>query len=373
MITLITGIPGMGKTALLVSMLMEFEEKAERPIFVMGVNDLLIEHVKCPPVAEWTEQRPDPDDPTLMLDYFTFPPNAILIIDEAQRLYRPRSSASKVPPYVAALETHRHGGLDIILLTQKPKLVDSNVRELVGRHIHIRNGLLGRYLFEWPHIADGESRLDRSDAAKRRFKPPKAAFTKYKSAEVHTKQSFRLNQIWIYLALALSFFSYTAYSAYAVFDKNLNPKEKKPIPISQKEPQTNPRSGAGQVAVLSPSSMPVDQNQPRPDSANEHSHPFEGWTFYIRGLLNSAKGPRYYFELVSKEGNVTPSDSRSLVEAGYTVEPLGPCAAMIRHHNVAFTAVCKIPRPQLEISPPVPGENKPVLNAATSPAKISSL
>lgn len=362
MITLITGIPGMGKTALLVSMLMEFEEKAERPIFVMGINDLQIEHVKCPPVAQWTEKRPDPEDPTLMLDYFTFPANSILVIDEAQRVYRPRSSASKIPPEEAAMETHRHGGIDIILLTQKPKLIASNVRELVGRHIHIRNGLMGRYLFEWPHIADGESRLDRSDAAKRRFKPPKAAFTKYKSAELHTKQTFRLNQIWIYLSLALAFFSYTTYAAIGVFDKNVNPKEKKPIPISQQSPQTNPRSGAGQVAAT----PPVEHLYVNPTNAK--SHPFEGWTFYIRGLLNSARGPRYYFDLVSQDGNVTPSDSRALAEAGYIVEALGPCAAMIRHHNVAFTAVCKIPRPQLEMSPLVPGENKPVLNAVTSPA-----
>lgn len=214
MITLITGIPGMGKTALLVTLLMEYEKAAERPIFVMGIPDLKIEHIVSPPVEDWTERRASPEDPTLELAYFTFPPNSILVVDEAQRVYRPRASSSKVPDYVAALETHRHTGLDIILLTQKPRLLDMNVRELVGKHIHIRSGLLGRMLYEWPHIADGESRLDRQDAARRKFSPPKKAFAKYKSAELHTKHKFRIHNIFVWLGLAILFTGYMGFSLY---------------------------------------------------------------------------------------------------------------------------------------------------------------
>lgn len=231
MITFITGIPGKGKTALLVQMLLEEEKKAERPLFVMGVPGLQLEHISAPPVKEWTEIRQSPEDPTLELAYFTFPPNSILIVDECQRVYRPRASASKVPDYVAALETHRHTGLDIILLTQKPKLVDINVRELVGRHIHIRDGLLGRFLYEWPHIADGESRLDRADAAKRKFSPPKAVFNKYKSAELHTKSKFRVNQILVYAVLSIMALFFMAYRAYGVIDGYIHPTSGHPAEI----------------------------------------------------------------------------------------------------------------------------------------------
>lgn len=251
MITMITGIPGMGKTSLLVQMLLEYEKAADRPLFVMGIPELGIEHVVAPPVNEWTEYRASPEDPTLELAYFTFPPNSILIVDEAQRVYRPRASASKVPAYVAALETHRHTGLDIILLTQKPKLVDTNVRELVGRHIHIRAGLLGRFLYEWPHIADGESRLDRSDAAKRKFSPPKAAFDKYKSAEVHTKHKFRVNQLFIWAGLALVALVYQTSQAFGVLDKWRNPESAKLA--KQQEGDMPTRSGA---LVMSPSASP---------------------------------------------------------------------------------------------------------------------
>lgn len=359
MITLITGIPGMGKTALLVSMLLEFEEKAERPIFVMGIPDLSIEHVVCPPVSEWTEQRSDKDDPSLMLPYFTFPPNSILVVDECQRLYRPRASASKVPDYVAALETHRHTGLDIILLTQKPKLVDMNVRELVGRHIHIRTGLLGRQLYEWPHIADGESRTDRGDAAKRRFKPPKKAFTKYKSAEAHTKQTFRLNQVWVYLAAALAFFAYSGFNAYATVQRNLHPEENKPVTPATPAKQTQPvqRSGAGTAAAATPAALP-DNSGP--------AHPFEGYKFQIQGFAESkSNGQRYYFQLTAPDGGLITSDSVQLKRAGYAIEALGPCAALIHHHGqFVATAGCGasggpvvMPAPAV-ITPP---ETKPAL------------
>jgi zona occludens toxin len=243
MITMITGIPGMGKTSLLIQMLSEYEKAAERPLFVMGIPDLDIEHVVAPPVKEWCEYRQSPEDPTLQLAYFTFPPNSILVVDEAQRVFPPRASASKKPAHVEALETHRHTGLDIILLTQKPKLVDMNVRELVGRHIHIRAGLLGRYLYEWPHVADGESRLDRGDAAKRKFSPPKSSFKKYKSAELHTKQKFRFNQLFIYAGLAIVFLIYQWVQIAGIFAKYMG-HDADASAIAAPQDDKTPRSGA---------------------------------------------------------------------------------------------------------------------------------
>lgn len=256
MITLITGIPGMGKTSYLVTLLMQFEKAAERPIFVMGIPDLKIEHIPAPPVEEWTERRISPEDPTLELAYFTFPPNAILVVDEAQRVYRPRASASKVPDHVAALETHRHTGLDIILLTQKPKLIDSNVRELVGKHIHIRAGMLGRMLYEWPHVADGESRLDRQDASRRKFSPPKKSFSKYKSAEVHTKHKFRIHNAFLLLAGAAVFTAYQGWTLYSSVTGRFSPD-----PVSTKPDNEAPqlaRSGAPDAALsLARPTVPV--------------------------------------------------------------------------------------------------------------------
>lgn len=184
MITLVTGIPGMGKTSFVLSELLGIKN---RPLFIMGIPHLTIDYVKPPPVDDWTELRPDNDDPTLMLPYFTFPANSIVILDEAQRVYRPRTTNSKVPDIVAAFETHRHLGIDFYLMTQHINLLDGNIRRLIGRHIDIRGSYLGRYKYEWLGLGDPDSKASRDQAARKRFSPPKQVFDLYKSAETHTK------------------------------------------------------------------------------------------------------------------------------------------------------------------------------------------
>lgn len=190
MITLITGTPGSGKTAHAVDMLLDMAGK--RPIFSDGVPELAIEHQPAPPVPEWTIEAPDASSATGKKISFTFPQNAIVIIDECQRVFRPRSSGSRVPPEVAAFETHRHLGIDFILITQHPSLVDGNIRRLVGRHIHIKTTAFGRYRFEWAEAGDPDSRASRDCAARSKYKLPKRAFSQYKSAELHTKTKIKL-------------------------------------------------------------------------------------------------------------------------------------------------------------------------------------
>lgn len=185
MIFLITGAPGTGKTAKAVSLLLDYEGK--RPIYNMGIPDLTIEHFVTPPVDEWTELRTSPEDESIKLPYFTFPENAVIIIDEAQRVYRPRSSGVKVPDHVAAFETHRHTGVDFILITQSEQLIDSNIRRLVGKHIHIRATSLGRYQYEWSECGDTNSTASRGAAIRSKYTLPKKVFGLYKSAELHTK------------------------------------------------------------------------------------------------------------------------------------------------------------------------------------------
>jgi len=197
MITVITGQPGSGKTALLVSML---EKYKGRPIVVMGIPELKVEHQAAPPVKEWVEWRKSPEDENLSLPYFLFPENAVVVIDECQRVFRPRAAGSKVPAEVAAFETHRHTGVDFILITQHAGLIDPNIRKLVGRHIHIRVTPFGRYLYEWTELGDPESTTSRELAARSSYKLPKKTFDLYKSAELHTKVSRKIPMYaWLFL------------------------------------------------------------------------------------------------------------------------------------------------------------------------------
>lgn len=215
MITLITGTPGAGKTALAVAMLLE--ERGARPLFVSGIPELKIDHQPTPPVDDWTEEVPTPEDPNFKKPVFTFPPHSIIVIDEAQNIYRPRATSAKVPPHVAAFETHRHTGVDFWLITQHPGLLDGNIRKLVGRHVDIRNTLLGRYLYEWPECGDPGSKSSRQLSASRRYKPPKKVFGLYKSATVHLKQRFRLPLAFYVLFAVIAIGAFIGYRMYDRF------------------------------------------------------------------------------------------------------------------------------------------------------------
>lgn len=171
MITLITGAPGTGKTSALVDMLEGLGK--DRQIYVHGIPELLIPHVQLDKPEEWMTTVPD---------------GSVIIIDEVQNVWRPSGSGQKIPEHIAALETHRHHGLDFYIMTQGPNLVHANVRALVGRHIHLRDlGILGRHWYEWPECADNCRNSWRAAPIKHRYKLPKRIFDKYKSASLHVK------------------------------------------------------------------------------------------------------------------------------------------------------------------------------------------
>jgi zona occludens toxin len=200
-ITLITGAPGAGKSSYIVAELLEFVRRhPERPVFVGGIPGLCVSHEVLPDAAEWVE----PSD-TANGWRWRFPDGALLILDEAQSVFRPRATGKAVPPHVAALEVHRHQGLDIWLATQAPGLIDANVRRLVGRYIHLRSTWAGRKLLEWSECVDPSSRSERTASVQRGWKLPKGVFGQYQSASLHTVQKRRLpRQVWI-VAVLLAF------------------------------------------------------------------------------------------------------------------------------------------------------------------------
>jgi zona occludens toxin len=170
-ITLITGSPGAGKTAGVVDLLMTTYK--DRPTFVLGLNGLKLPHEPLADGHRWHLDVPD---------------GSLVVIDEVQQVWRPRGPGQAVPDHIKALETHRHRGIDFLLTTQGPNLLDTNVRSLVGRHIHMRDvGLLGRYWYEWPECADNPKQSWKTAPFKKRFALPKKAFTQYKSASMHIK------------------------------------------------------------------------------------------------------------------------------------------------------------------------------------------
>lgn len=175
MIGAYTGLPGSGKTLKLITDVIVPGKLAGRPIYVYGI-DSLSDDLGCIPL----------DDPQ---KWFDCPDGAIICIDEAQKVFRPRPAGSPVPDYVSAGELHRHKGHDLYLTAQAPMLLDAHMRRLVGMHQHLVRvwGLQSSTVYQWDEMQnDPQDRISRKMSQKSRFTFPKKNFTLYKSAEIHT-------------------------------------------------------------------------------------------------------------------------------------------------------------------------------------------
>lgn len=171
MMTLITGQPGAGKTLHGIWLVKEYAEKEGRPVYYSGVKDLTLDWVEMVDPMKWHE----------------LPVGSIIFFDECQRQFRPRGTGSAVPEAVAKFETHRHSGYDIFLITQHPMLLDSNIRRLCGRHIHVMRafGAGAANIHEWNEVRENCDK-QRLGSQSRLWKYPKEVFSYYKSAELHT-------------------------------------------------------------------------------------------------------------------------------------------------------------------------------------------
>jgi zona occludens toxin len=220
-IILITGVPGSGKSLYALPFVKRLSEdvpkgQAPRQVYYSGINGLNTDvlpwldleagvvldsdrdrSLDAARMLEAQEQgktyKPwfSGDYPTQAkgaVDWWKLPVGAVIFIDECQSLFRPRGSGAIVPEFVARLEMHRHRGLDIVLVTQHPMLVDQNVRRLVDRHFHVmRNfGLPKATVHEFPTGVRTNPDQNRKDSLRHDFLYPREVYGWYKSSELHT-------------------------------------------------------------------------------------------------------------------------------------------------------------------------------------------
>lgn len=128
-------------------------------------------------------------------------PGAKIFFDEFQKFWPPRPNGAAVPPDIQTLDTHRHMGVDFVLITQNCRNVDRHILGLVDRHIHVRRvaNMPLAVVYEWDHAS--VSLLYRNAITKSPWRYPKKAYKLYKSAELHTKQSRSIpGLLWFILA-----------------------------------------------------------------------------------------------------------------------------------------------------------------------------
>lgn len=163
MITLIFGSPGSGKSSYEASLIADF--MTNRNVYLNDVRDCRRFTSRLnqkgwnftPPTdhlvfsdftvrtggfgvpkrqSYWTSAfylgLPNPKHPTILL-----PPYSRIFLDESQKYFNSRMSA-KFEEFVSRFyEQHRHMHYDIYLSCQRAKLIDLNIRDIVGRFLEI--------------------------------------------------------------------------------------------------------------------------------------------------------------------------------------------------------------------------------------------
>lgn len=264
MIELRTGVPGSGKTLSMVEQLAKLNDRWKknpeetRPVYVHGIPDLALPHHSLPlKLVQLTKTGA----PQLVPDWESVPDGSLILIDEAQGCFSPRSAANAAPEHVAYLNTHRHHGLDLWLTTQHPRLIDHAVRALVGKHMHYRRLFGGSraMVYEWDACSDSLSGM--KNAVTSYWSYPKKVFEWYKSAEIHTKQKFKL-PLWVWIpVIGLAMAAYFVPKAYFVLSDGVQGKaiasEKKDSQPSKSASAKSPAASASTVAPLA-QSAPVE-------------------------------------------------------------------------------------------------------------------
>jgi zona occludens toxin len=208
MLTVITGLPGSGKTAGVVERFLmplaakDWEEQAITPDgekvtvkrrLLTNINGLLLEHekIEAEDLMRWPEWAK---------------PGDLIVFDEVQKPWPLTGANKEQPKCITELETHRHYGIDMILMTQHPMLINAAIVRLAGQHLHIRKLGNSRFatIYEW----DGVSRtlLYKNAFAKKPWRRSKDAEKIYRSSSLHTKQKRAIPTVlFVILACLVAF------------------------------------------------------------------------------------------------------------------------------------------------------------------------
>lgn len=172
MISLITGLPGNGKTLFGLWHIKQKAERENREVYYHNIKDLTLPWTVCDP-EKWMD----------------LPHGSIIVLDECQFVFAKKPNGSKLPDFYEQLATHRHRGFDIYLITQHPTLIDNFVRQLVGQHFHAvrKFGMARATIYEWSAANPApQSIASQKSAIPLKWGYPKEVYGYYKSAEVHT-------------------------------------------------------------------------------------------------------------------------------------------------------------------------------------------
>lgn len=234
-ITLLTSVPGGGKTSYAVWNVIKKAHEDGRVIYTCGIPKLKIPTIEISyaDLKQWYER----DDPNKELpNLVNIEHGSVIVIDEVQKLWP--AQGTKISQDIKDLSEHRHFGLSFLILTQSPNLIHRNVLALVDRHLHIRPNWSGRKLYEWPEYCKSPSAVSNKNVAVvSTYTLPKQSFKLYHSATEHIKPEKRIPMGFFIFVISLIAVPVMAYQA---FDR-IYSKADETI-VSQDEQETEPQS-----------------------------------------------------------------------------------------------------------------------------------
>jgi len=172
MIILLTGVPGSGKSLFAVEMAEKFIAEG-RPVYT--------------DIDGYERAFYSPDD------WRKCPQNSVVYYDECQKRFPSGGRGRSHNDLIRDMETHRHLGIDLVLMTQDPSLLHTEIRRLVGRHHHFLRmyGLEKSKIFTRDAcITDPLSRSQLNQCDQRFWDFPKKLYPLYISAHAHTHKAY---------------------------------------------------------------------------------------------------------------------------------------------------------------------------------------
>lgn len=213
MITFITGLPGHGKTLFTLDYVPK--EYEGRDVYYYNIENCQMPWKEIDNVKEW----------------YKLPKGAVIIIDEAHKIFHKTNGNERPPAWIENLDMHRHNGHDLILITQHASDTNTFVRKRCGRHIIIVRKFTGSekadvYTFTKFQEKTDKFFLEQGDHYE--FTYPKDLYNKYKSAEVHTVKTHipkKLYKMSAMVAGCIALAIFAGYNLYSNFKDKQKPVE----------------------------------------------------------------------------------------------------------------------------------------------------
>jgi hypothetical protein len=364
MIYLFTGAPGSGKTLSAMEFIAKVKsETPDRIIYAANVDGLNI-----PGVIHL-------DDDGILAWHEACEKNSIVVVDEAQRYWRAQRSGEPSKA-VIEMETHRHDGIDIVLMTQHPTFLHSNIRKLTNHHTHlVAYTKTSSLRWEWRECHDDiqEAAL-RSQGEFKEWHYPVELFDWYTSATQHTKRTKRplkqlLGRLGVVFA-ALVFVGFVGYVAYAIRNYNAKKAQVDALPvISASNPMRTATGGGPRSAPISTKDYLVAQ-LPR--------IPSQPWSAPLYDGQAVTQHPRVWCiapeipdpcRCITEQGTRYAMDDalcRQLATGGGTYDPYLP------EKRDRDTAPAPMPTAQQVMGAAVPAQSSLSYVAASSHASVGS-